>query len=227
MCAIAVINLIIVFSSLLLAKKKNGKVGSGVQAVTTFICLFNLIIITTAISKMVLYIDAYGMTVLRLTTSAFMVFLGIVFISVILRIYSTKINILKTGLITAGCIVLILGTVNVNHVCAAYNYESYCSGKLNGIDVEAIYFLGDEGIPYLVKLADDSDKIVAGQAKRFLANECLDIYYDTSYPFSSVGELDKIYTGFGSYSLPKAKAYRCLHNYCEENPDFLKQWRYQ
>lgn len=226
MCAIAVINLIIVFSSLLLAKKKNGKVGGSVQAVTTFICLFNLIIITTAISKMVLYIDAYGMTVLRLTTSAFMVFLGIVFISVILRIYSTKINILKTGLIAAGCIVMILGTANVNRICAAYNYESYRSGKLSSIDVDAIYFLGDEGIPYLIKLAEDPDEFVAGQAKRFLANECLNTYFDTSAPASSIHELEKTQTGFGCYSLPQAKAYRCLYAYYEEHFHQLGQWHY-
>lgn len=227
MCAIAVINLIIVFSSLLLAKKKNGKVSPGVQAVATFICVFNLIIIATAISKMVLYIDAYGMTVLRLTTSAFMVFMGIVFMSVILRIYSAKINILKTGLIAAGCIVLILGTANVNRICAAYNYESYCSGKLRFIDVEAIYCLGDEGIPYLVKLTHIQDEFVAGQAKRYLANECLDTYFDLSYPASSVRELVKMDTAFGSYSIPKAKAYKCLYDYYEENPDLFSQWRDQ
>ena len=50
-----------------------------------------------------LYIDAYGMTVRRVTTSAFMVFLAIVFVSVILRIYIRKINIVKIGLVAAGC----------------------------------------------------------------------------------------------------------------------------
>ena len=227
MCAIAVINLGIVFSSLLLAKKKNGKVSGGVQAVATFICLFNLIIIATAISKMVLYIDAYGMTVLRLTTSAFMVFMGIVFISLILRIYNSKINILKTGLISAGCIVLILGTANVNRICAAYNYESYCSGRLESIDVEAIYHLGDEGVPYLVKLTDAPDEFVAEQATYYLANDCLDTYFDLSYPTSSAQDLVRMDSGFSGYSIPNATAYKCLSDYYEENFDYILQWREQ
>lgn len=227
MCTIAVINLAIVFSALLLAKKKNGKAGRGVQAVTTFICLFNLIIIATAISKMILYIDAYGMTVLRLTTSAFMVFMGIVFISLILRIYSAKINILKTGLISAGCIVLILGTANVNRICAAYNYESYCSGKLDSIDVDAIYHLGDEGVPYLVKLTEAPDAHIANRATRYLANQCMEDYFYNIQQKPSLeqlksGEKD---TGFGSYSIPRAKAYKCLYDYYEENLDYANLWR--
>ena len=221
MCAIAVINLCIVFAALLLAKKQNGKVGRGVQFVSTFICLFNLIIIATAISKMVLYIDAYGMTVLRITTSAFMVFMAIVFISLILRIYSARINILKTGLISAGCIVLILGTANVNRICAAYNYESYCSGKLDSIDVEAIYHLGDEGIGYLVKLTNAPDWYVAEQAADYLANECLDTYFDLSYPTDSAQDLVKKDSGFSSYTIPKATAYQYLYDYYAENFDSI------
>ena len=150
MSVVAVINLALVFLSLILAKKENGKVCCGVKILLTFISLFTLIIISTAISKMLLYIDTYGMTVLRLTTSAFMVFLAVVFLSAVLRIYFAKINVVKTALITASCVILLLGTVNVNAVCAKYNYEAYKTQKLKTIDVEALYGLGDEGIPYLL-----------------------------------------------------------------------------
>ena len=168
MCVIAVINLIVVFAALLLAKKKNGKVCHGIKGLATFIAIFTLLIIATAISKMVLYIGEYGMTVKRVTTSAFMVFLAIVYLSVILRVYFVRINIIKTGLLAAGCIVLILGFANVNHICARYNYESYQSGKLATVDVEALYNMGHEGIPYVVKLVSDEDKMVAGKAKNYL-----------------------------------------------------------
>ena len=158
MCVIAVINLGIVFLSMLLAQKQNGKACHSIKAITTFIAVFTLIIITTAISKMVLYIDAYGMTVLRITTSAFMLFLAIVFIAVILRVYLNKINIVKTALLAAGCVVLILGTMNVNAVCAEYNYKAYNAKKLDSIDIKALYELGDEGIPYIVKIACSKNK---------------------------------------------------------------------
>ncbi len=229
MCMIAVINLVMVFVVLLLAKKQNGKACYGIRLLATFIAVFTLLIIATAISKMVLYIDAYGMTVLRLTTSAFMVFLAVVFISVILRIYFLKINIVKTALLTAGCIVLMLGTVNVNRVCAEYNYNSYYNGRLDTVDIAAIYDLGDEGIPYITELASDKDPVVAKEAKQYLARAYLRDYFENMVGVQSVtveelqkNEKDK---EFSKFSLPKAAAYDSLYRYVEENPDFAAQCR--
>ncbi len=221
MCVIAVINLVMVFTALLLAKKQTGKVCHGIKALTTFIAVFTLIIIATAISKMVLYIDAYGMTVRRVTTSAFMLFLSVVFISVILRIYSTKINVVKVALLAAGCIVLMLGTVNVNRVCAKYNYESYRTGRLAAIDIEALYDLGDEGIPYIVHLAADENKAVAQGAKRYLAEAYLYDYFDDMADAKqfTVDELkqNRKDKGFERFSIPKAVAYDSLYQFLEDH----------
>ncbi len=224
MCIITVINLAIVFSALILAKKKNGKVSHSIKAATTFISMFTMIIIATAISKMVLYIDTYGMTVLRITTSAFMIFLSIVFISVILRIYITKINIVKTALITAGCIVLILGTINVNAVCARYNYESYKNGRLDSIDVEGLYELGYEGIPYIVKLAEAEDKNISYAAKKHLAQAYLYEYFDNmedAEEFTADGlRKNQKRSGFERFNIPIYIAYEDLYEYIKDNPSF-------
>lgn len=224
MCVIAVINLVLVLSALLLAKKQEGKVCHGIKALATFIAVFTLIIIATAISKMVLYIDAYGMTVLRLTTSAFMVFLSVVFVSVILRIYITRINIVKVALLAAGCTVLALGIINVNSVCARYNYESYRSGKLASIDIQSLNRLGDEGIPYIVKLAGDEDTQVAQTAKEYLSTAYLYHYFDNMWTAESftVDTLKKNEKnqGFSCYSIPRAVAYNSLYKYIEQNPEF-------
>ncbi|MBR3843923.1 MAG: DUF4173 domain-containing protein [Clostridia bacterium] len=193
------------------------------QTIATFIAAFTLVIIATAISKMVLYIGEYGMTVLRLTTSAFMVFLAVVFISVVLRIYTTKINMIKTALLAAGCIVVILGTVNVNAVCAKYNYESYKSGTLESIDLQALYDLGDEGIPYLVTLASGKD-IVAPQAQTYLATAYLYDYFDDmeNTEFFTVDDLkeNQKNKGFQYFSIPKAAAYDRLYEFIENNAWF-------
>ncbi len=226
MCVIAAINLLIVFVALLLAKKNGGKVCHAIKAIATFISVFSLIIIATAISKMVLYIGTYGMTVLRITTSAFMLFLSIVFISVILRIYLEKINVVKTALITAGCIVLTLGIANVNAVCARYNYESYKSGKLDRIDVQAMYNLGCEGVPYVVRLASDDDATVADKAERYLVQAYSYKYFDDvedaeDFTVEALKSRRKD-RGFAYFNLPKAAAYRSLYAYAEENPWFAE-----
>ena len=229
MCVIAVINLALVFLAMLLAKKQNGKVCHPIKLLTTFVSVFTLVIISTAISKMVLYIHAYGMTVLRLTTSAFMVFLAVVFVSVILRIYFVRINIVKTALLTAGLVVLILGTVNVNRICAWYNYDSYMNGRLHSVDVEAMYNLGDEGIPYIVKLADDVDPPVARVAKHYLAKAYLRDYFEgmTGVKTFTIADLQKNEkdSEVSRFSLPRAAAYESLYDYLEEHPGFAARCR--
>lgn len=226
MCVIAMINFVIVFFALLLPKKRKGTVSGGVKALATFVAVFTLIIIATAISKMVLYIGTYGMTILRLTTSAFMVFLAVVFVSVILRIYISRINVVKTALITAGSVLLVLGLMNVNAVCARYNYESYISGKLETVDVSAMYYLGDEGIVYLTKLADDPNPAVAEKAQNYLEQAYLFDYFDNvvkpeDFTVENMKKNQKS-TGFGSFSLPKSKAYAELYQFIEDHPSFVK-----
>lgn len=226
MCVIAVINLGIVFLSLLLAKKYNGKVCVGIKAITTFIAVFTLIIIATAISKMVLYINTYGMTVLRITTSAFMLFLAVVFISVILRIYIAKINVVKTALLSAGIIVLVLGMFNVNAVCAKYNYQAYKENKLDSVDIEAMYNLGDEGIPYIVKLAYSKDSSVAKDAQHYLSKAYMEDYFVNmhfaeGFDGQALRERQK-YKSFSYFSLPRNRAYNTLYQFIEKNPNFDK-----
>ncbi len=224
MCVIAVINLGVVFLSMLLAKKQNCKVSVGIKITATFISVFTLIIIATAISKMVLYINELGMTVLRITTSAFMMFLSVVFIAVILRIYINKINIVKTALITAGIVVLLLGTVNVNTVCAKYNYNAYESQKLKTIDVNAIYELGDEGIPYIVKLACSKDSEVAKEAQRYLKKAYKHDYFYNTYNIKNftVEDFKKNSKDkeFERFNIPQKRAYDYLYAFIDKNPTF-------
>ena len=229
MCAIAVINLILIFATLIFAKKTGGKMCGIIKAIATFISLFTLMIIATAISKMVLYINTYGMTVKRLTTSAFMVFLAIVFLSVILRIFVKKINIMNTALAAAGCIVVLLGTFNVNSVCAKYNYESYVNKRLNTIDINAIYELGDEGVPYIVKLSCVNDEVVALEAQDYLSSLYTHDYFENIFASQdyTVETLkpNAIKKGFEKYSIPNAKAYSALYEFIEKNPTFPEVYR--
>lgn len=223
MCAIAVINLLLVFGATLLARRKNGKPSGGVRSLATFIGVFTLVIIATAISKMVLYIDAYGMTVKRLTTSAFMLFLAVVFVSVMLHLFAPRVNIVKTALITAGCVLLLLGVGNVNRVCAWYNYESYRAGRLDTVDVEAMYALGDEGIEYVARLAGADDDVVAQEARRHLAKAYVYDYFDDVQDYTALTpewlQQHRQHKGLNGWSIPRERAYTVLYECLADNPD--------
>lgn len=225
MTAISTINMLIVFFCVTLSRKNEGKLSVGIKILCSFIIIFTLLIITTAISKMVLYIGSFGMTVLRITTSSFMVFLAVVFIALLLRVYIAKIKVLKVALITAGCVLTVLGSVNVNAFAARYNYQKYIDKALPNIDVGAIYELGDEGIPYLTLLAENKDSEVRAAAKDYLYECYRGEYYSENIPendFES-GKIEKHqkYKGLDRLSLPKIKAYHALDEYLENNPNFV------
>ncbi len=211
MSIIAGINLVIILVATFFGKKEKSKTAErSVQIICTFISVFTLIIIATAISKMVLYIKELGMTELRITTSAFMIFLGIVFVSVILKLYIGKIKVIKTAIVTAGLILALLGIFNVKAVVAGYNYNAYINGQMKAIDAEAMYDLGDEGVPYLVKLALNGDD----EAKLWVETHIIDEnyhYYGPDYDMS-----ERRYNGIGEFSISRYKAYVALEDYFDK-----------
>ena len=220
MSAIAAINFLIIFGALLLSRKKNQKMCIPSRLICLFISVFTLIIIVTAISKMVLYIQGFGMTRLRITTSAFMVFLGIVFLSVILRLFISKVKVLRAALVTASTVLLILGVVNVDHVVAAYNYHAYKNKVLETIDVKTIYNLGEEGVPYLVRLLEEDDDIdVLVTSREYITRSISNTYYETEYDYetSTYKILGKRYDKPENFGIYRMKAYKVLDDFIAEN----------
>lgn len=225
MSAIAAINIVIIFAALLLSKKKDEKMCMASRIIGTFIGVFTLVIIATAFSKMYMYIDNFGLTKMRVLTSAFMVFLVVVFVAIMLRLYITRVRVLEVALITAGIVLSVLGIGNVNHIVADYNYNAYVNGKLDTIDVETIYNQGEEGIPYLIKLAKGDNEEVAKEAKDWIYEL---IMYDNVFRYeTSPGNYNiKIITGrnyyesFEEYCVSRHEAYELLEEYIEENPKF-------
>lgn len=224
LCVIAGINFLIVFLSILLSRKQNNKIPLTLRLICTFISVFTLLITATALAKMVLYIKSFGMTELRISTSAFMIFLVLVFIALIFRLYFAKVKVIKTAFITAGVILSLLGIFNTNNIVAQYNYTAYKEGWLETeIDTSEIASLGDEGIPYLVMLTEDENATVAENAK----DELLYIIYcekyyelDRKYVVNSYNYTlgEKKYTALSQMTLARKIAYDVLDEYIENNP---------
>jgi len=122
---------------------------------------------------------------------------------------------------------VLLGSLNVNSIVAYYNYEAYKNGTLDSIDVDAIYDLGDEGIPYLVKLADDDDAMVSRIAENRLEFAVKYDYYDFYYENGSYVLGEKYYDDIGEYSIARASAYEALEEYIEDNPELKRFATYE
>ena len=78
LCAVAVINLCMTAAASLLTRRKDEKPPVFLKIITVLYAAFTLVLIATAISKMILYIDTYGLTQKRVYTSVFMIAMAVV-----------------------------------------------------------------------------------------------------------------------------------------------------
>ena len=126
---------------------------------TKLICLFiglvTLFLVISASAKMFLYIDAYGLTRLRVLTEVVMIWLGLSTITVCVWLFVPKLAYMKVVLVLALVMGAIVGWADVDTLVARYNVNAYLSGKLATVDVNYLGTLGSGATPYIQKLMDD------------------------------------------------------------------------
>ncbi len=157
LCAVSVINLIIIITVVMFMRRGGKRTCPMLKIITTVFCISTLILIATAIAKLVMYIDCYGLTQKRVYAMWLMVVIAIVYIIVALGQYISRIKTVSTSL--AVCIMLFaaLALCNVNSIIAEYNVDRYIEGTLDTVDISAMDDLGDSAIPALVRLAEEFD----------------------------------------------------------------------
>lgn len=177
MSLLCAVNLLIIFLSHLLCRKREEKAPLAVRLLCLFLCVFSLLLAATSLSKIVLYVDSFGMTRLRILTSIFTVLLIVIFLAVILRLFRKKTPYMKITLIAASLLLLLTAYANVDRVIAAYNVGAYQSGRLSSIDMDTLEALDSNAVvPYLWELTGDADQNVARQAKVLLSARADSLY---------------------------------------------------
>lgn len=152
LCAVCAINavMLLVFSSFI--RRKEGGKNLIERIYSALISLFTLVLIATALSKMALYIDSYGLTQKRVYASWLILLLGAVFIAVLVRQFWDRLPLITV--IVAIC-VLFFGLVaipDVDGMIANYNVDAYLSGDLKEMDVESLSEYDVSAVPALLKL---------------------------------------------------------------------------
>lgn len=157
LCAVSAINLVII--SLIIAFSKKSRFYSlTIKVLTCVFSAFTLVLISTAIAKMVMYIKCYGLTQKRIYATWFMAVLALVFIAVALSRFIPKI---KIATVSSAIVVIAfagLSLCNVDSIISKYNVDRYLDGSLKTVDVVALSNLGDAAVPDMVRLAKFYDK---------------------------------------------------------------------
>lgn len=193
LCAIAVINLAVITLIQTFTKRNEYDVKPlALRVYTVVISLFTLLIIATAITKMLMYIGEYGMTLLRVYTSWFMILLALIFVLIIaLQIRNFVIWKAVFAVFTAMFAILCFG--NFEGAIARYNISAYQSGKLSELDISEFNELGYSAVSPAAELLE-SGTLSGNEIKQlrdFLKNEKF---------------ADENRDKFAYFSIPRAKA---------------------
>lgn len=178
LCQVVAINLgvMAVTSVFTVQKEKKSKFLSFIQIV---LCVETMLLIITAIRKMVMYIDRYGLTQKRVYTSYFMILLFVIF-CVLIVAQLRKINLTKSIVLTFVIGFLVLCYANVDGIIVKYNIDRYQNGTLQNIDLSTVYSSLDASKPYVFELYQStSDQKLKGELKNILQSK-------TSVPYQGM-----------------------------------------
>ena len=153
MASVAGINLAAVLAAYVFTRRReDGKPFFLTKLLSVFISCFTLVLIITAFSKMYMYIVRFGLTPKRITTSAFMVFLFAVFITVIVMQFK-KIPYMKLFTVFAAVTLAAVFWADSGYVSARYNYTAYKAHELSQFDAFSVEQSGNEYV-YLYMIND-------------------------------------------------------------------------
>lgn len=155
LCEVAAINLVVLGGARLFTARRHEQTARPLAALSVGISVETLLLIATALSKMALYIQQYGLTLLRVYTSWFMALLFVIFALAIAAQFR-KINFAKAFILAFSACFLILCYSNVDGLIARYNVDRYLAGTLDSVDVEALYANPESSLPYVKKLYQQS-----------------------------------------------------------------------
>ncbi len=195
LCRVSTINIILIFLANTFIKKKAFKTAPKMLRVQCgFMSVMTIGLIITALRKMYMYIQVYGLTQHRIYASWFMMLLLFFFIIIVIRqikVFNSSKIIIIGGIV--GFMVLSYGNVDGN--IAKYNIENYANGNLKRLDYEALFQLSDAAIPHIYDLYQKTED---GQKKQWLYNHI--VYGDYQYGLydSSEGNYQE-YDGYEDY----------------------------
>ena len=206
LCWVAAINaVLLLLFNLLIRPAKNERFDLLRSVYSAILSLFTLILIVTALSKMMLYIDSYGLTQKRVYASWLMLLLAAVFVLVLVRQFVRRMPLAGSIAICGLLFFALIALPNVDGMIANYNVDAYLSGKLPTVDVESISDYGISSVPALCKLEDALEELTDRNADEttFLTQ--------TSAALDAIAlELDEADDTVWSFSFPTAHARRLL-----------------
>lgn len=128
---------------------------------TRLLCLFlgavTVFLVATASAKMLLYIQGYGLTRLRVLTQVIMIFLAVVTVLVSFWLFLPKLPYMKAVVLVALAMGAVVSWTDVDTLVARYNTNAYLEGRMDTIDMAHMGSLGEGALPYIHRLSQEAE----------------------------------------------------------------------
>ncbi len=184
LCVVVVINLCIIIAMQVFMKRRDdGSRPAALKIYTAIISVFTLLLITSAISKMVLYINEMGMTPLRIYTSWFMLLLAIIFV-LIIAVQFVRLPFWKVLFAAFSVMMGVLCFGNVDGVIADYNVSAYLDGRLDDVDFGVLRECGDAAVVHAARLVGNESDYISANAERLIHDS--DICVKGNLPYFNI-----------------------------------------
>jgi hypothetical protein len=167
---IAAINLALLTAANIFSRKPRDE-SLVLKVFNSIVSLITLLLIATAISKMALYIDAFGLTILRILPCIFMILLAVIYIAVIV-LQKVRFSVVRVALLTGAVLFTALCLVNADAIVVRYNADRYLNGTLSSFDADILNRSGPAGVlPALEVYETTSDTGLKRQIKSYLSDQ--------------------------------------------------------
>ena len=167
MSTIAAINLLLIGAGAIFTKRKGQDFSKLFKGISLFLCLFTMVLITTAMSKMALYITEMGLTHKRLAVSVLNIVMFLTFVFVTIRLFKKDFPYFRYIMAVSAVAVTLFTLISPDAIIGYYNTEAYLSGKHERIDIDLLdYDLNTyDSIKSLYKLKDDPSYGIAAKSR--------------------------------------------------------------
>jgi hypothetical protein len=103
-----------------------------------------------------MYVQAYGLTPLRVYTSWFLILEITVFVWLTVGMFRVRFPVAKAIVVTGMALYLALNFACVDRMIAKHNTERYFAAPELGCDLGLLYELGEEALPYVEEIRDNT-----------------------------------------------------------------------
>lgn len=148
---ITLINLFIIIIINIMSSKSGENKPFALKLYTVILSFSTIVLISTALSKMALYINYYGLTRLRIYTIWFMAFIFIIFLLIIIKQFYFNFKIAQYIVITFTLFFAFLCFSKPDAIIAEHNIKMYKYGVLSELDKSTLLGLSDDGWEVMIK----------------------------------------------------------------------------